>query len=89
MTVTDRYDTMDREALLQSARRADRELTMLWEWYDNLSHWIEQTVTCGYCGAGDAEPCRTVRGHHPGTRAAFQHTDRWRQMCEIRGEWTR
>lgn len=85
--MTDRYDDMDRDALLQAARRMDRELTMVWRWYENLEHWVRQTVTCGYCGAGDAEWCRTVRGNHVGSRAPFLHADRYQQMVEIRGDW--
>jgi hypothetical protein len=81
--MTDRYEQMGTDALIQSARRMDRELTALWRFYDNLSQWVRDTVTCGYCGAGDAERCRTKSG----AVATYRHADRERQMQEIRGEW--
>jgi hypothetical protein len=81
--MSDRYEQMDHAALVWSARRMDRELTALWRFYDNLSEWVMVTVTCGYCGAGDCEPCRTKSG----ALATYRHADRNRQMQEIRGEW--
>jgi hypothetical protein len=74
---------MDHINLVIAAKRMHRELNAVWRFYDNLSQWVMDTVTCGYCGAGDAEWCRTKSGRV----ATHRHADRWRQMQEIRGGW--
>jgi len=80
----DFYEGRDHATLVDQCLRMDKELDMTWKWYDNLSNWVKQTVTCGYCGAGDAQWCHTVT---TGKRASYLHADRERQMSEIRGGW--
>lgn len=77
------YEGMSVETLARHCDRMDDELTMMWQWYDNLRYWMKLALPCEYCGAQYGQECRTKSGR----RASYQHSSREYQFQEIRGEW--
>lgn len=48
-----------------------------------MSNIDDRAVVCPTCNASPGDPCRTVKGRHPGTRSPYPHADRVRPLYEV------